>query len=108
MATATFEEAQRCPKCNNPGEIEENHRRGPNNSTIHLIWCRNPVCLWYNTNWVVQQMSDGTVPVRASQAEEPRREKTFPKLPGRKDNYMKGLERDDDERLPPDSTSTQS
>lgn len=95
----SFEQATRCPRCDQPGEVEENTaRRGPNRSKIFMVWCRNGACKWNDTNWVVQQLEDGTVPVRAARADQPRRLKTFPKLPGTRDSYMGEVERADDTR----------
>lgn len=74
---ATFEEAKRCPKCDELGE-DTGSRRGSKGSRIHTVFCRNSACRWYNTSWVVQRMPDGTVPER----EYSPHEKTFPAIPG--------------------------
>jgi hypothetical protein len=44
---------------------------------IYNIRCKNEACIWYNTDWVVTVLSDGTVPVRDGN-----QEKTFPAMPG--------------------------
>ena len=95
----SFEEASRCPKCKQPGELGT-ERPAANKSTIHIIWCRNTICRWYNTNWIVQKLQDGTVPVR--QREE-RRPKTFPKIirpSGHDDRVREILKRDADDTKP--------
>lgn len=74
----TFEEAQRCPRCDVPGEIKET-RPSANHSKLHIITCQNSRCVWFETDWVVQQLSDGTVPVRETTE---RSRKTFPEIPG--------------------------
>lgn len=99
--TASFEEATRCPKCNEPGELGVN-RPGPDKSTIHFVWCRNQVCKWFDTNWIVQQLEDGTVPVRPTQ-DHRAHQKTFPAIPSytqqQMRDYLKGI---DDTNLPPE------
>ena len=71
----TFEEASRCPKCDNPGEQKE--KRADRTHDLYIFTCQNKVCLWYQTDWVVQRNSDGTIPER-----EVNRLKTFPVVPG--------------------------
>lgn len=73
----TFEEAKRCPRCQNPGQ-QTNSRRQPDGSTLHTFTCRNSRCRWYDTTYVVQVNSDGTVPPPNTH-----RQKTFPALPER-------------------------
>lgn len=64
MAT-TFEEAKKCPKCNQPGEDKFTKpsidRRGQR-VELHFIFCRTVLCPWNDTNWVVQVNSDGSIP----------------------------------------------
>lgn len=93
--TVSFSEASRCPKCGHAGEIKLSRERVGH--TMHVLTCKNSVCLWYETDWVVQQLSDGTVPVRPSRAEEPQRPKSFPKLPGSAEKYLKTIEETRDE-----------
>ena len=73
---ASWDEARRCPKCGHAGE-ETVKSPGPDGSKIITLRCDTTVCLWYNTTWVVQVLSDGTIPER-----HPGGEKTFPKIPG--------------------------
>lgn len=76
MTNTTFEAAKRCPKCDLPGEdMGANPTKNPK-VKVHLIWCRNEPCEWYNTNWLVQVNEDGTVPEAYSQLGP----KQYPKL----------------------------
>lgn len=103
MSSTTFEEASRCPKCDNTGEVKQT-RPGPNKSQIHILTCQNPPCKWYQTDWVVQQLSDGTIPVREVTERTP---KTFPKLyiPQSAREVIDAIK---DTELPPDPTSRRS
>lgn len=58
----TFDETTYCPKCNEKGTIvrEEPHRGGK----IFNINCQNDKCMWFDTGWVVQTKSDGTIAER--------------------------------------------
>lgn len=76
MATVTFEEAKRCPRCDNPGE-QKTVRPAADRSKLYIFTCQNGACVWFETDWVVQRLEDGTVPVR-----EPSSHKTFPQIPG--------------------------
>lgn len=65
MADTTFEEAKRCPKCEMPGDdrsatASKDSRGKP--VTVHLIYCVNDECRWYNTPWTVQVNADGSIP----------------------------------------------
>jgi hypothetical protein len=59
---ASYEEARKCPKCEEPGEEGAvkplDRRRGK----LQQLWCRNPQCKWYNTSYTVQIRPDGSVP----------------------------------------------
>jgi hypothetical protein len=66
---ASYEEACRCPKCQQPGEVtikkplEANARDGIKIGTmLHTVYCRNSRCSWDGTCWFVQLNPDGTVP----------------------------------------------
>ncbi len=76
MATVEFEEARRCPRCDNPGE-QKSVRPAADRSKLYIFTCQNGACVWFETDWVVQKLEDGTVPVR-----EASRQKTFPQVPG--------------------------
>lgn len=80
----TWEEARRCPRCKNPGvESEAEGRRltsAPGvtrGAQIHVIYCLNEHCRWYNTSWTVQTNPDGTIPPPTTN-----RQKFFRPLPG--------------------------
>ena len=62
MATS-YEDAIRCPKCDQPGEVRVK-RPLPNvrGASVHTVYCQNPVCIWYDTAWVIQINADGTIP----------------------------------------------
>ncbi len=74
----TFEEAKRCPKCDNPGEdmgvkkINKDGRR----VQIHTIMCKTTLCRWYNTSYLVQVNEDGSIPEAYGQ----NLKKQFPRL----------------------------
>jgi hypothetical protein len=61
--SASLEEASRCPKCKEQGAVSAlvGGRRG---SRVYTYTCQNDKCIWYNTGWVVQVNSDGTIPER--------------------------------------------
>lgn len=58
-----FEQASRCPKCDQPGEdrrvMKSPTKRG---AQIHYIYCQTKLCRWYNTCWMVQVNEDGSIP----------------------------------------------
>jgi hypothetical protein len=78
MSETTFEEASRCPKCGQPGEDKKKRkvRKGRNWVEIHTIYCRNQLCRWLDTAWLVQVNEDGSIP----QAYQQLGDKQFPKL----------------------------
>lgn len=57
---ASWAEASRCPKCEAPGEDIKTNRIP--NATVHTLRCPTEGCRWYNTTWIVQINSDGTIP----------------------------------------------
>lgn len=57
----TFETAKLCPKCGKPGDDRKQYA-GPNQSTLHMVYCVTELCPWYNTCWTVQVNRDGTIP----------------------------------------------
>lgn len=64
MAT-TFEEAKQCPRCGKVGEdvkTSTQHDRRGNLVTVHYIYCRNILCIWLDTAWVIQVNADGSIP----------------------------------------------
>jgi hypothetical protein len=83
MSDPTFEEARRCPKCQQPGR-DQGFRTQRNGSKIHTIACHNGRCVWNNTTWIVQVNADGSIPEPTLD-----RDKSFPKLPERSDEAMR-------------------
>ena len=77
MATATWEEAIRCPKCDQPGS-DTGHVSDNFGGRIHSILCENSACAWFETNWAIQVQADGTIPIRERGERQP---KVFPKMP---------------------------
>lgn len=60
----TYEEATRCPKCKQPGQVVQKIPRsdvGPG-VTQHVTVCRTETCSWFETPWFVQVNADGSVP----------------------------------------------
>lgn len=54
------DEAFRCPKCKQMGKVVSDTpaRRG---GRVFVVHCQNEVCLWFETGYVVQTKSDGSV-----------------------------------------------
>lgn len=80
MPDSTFEEARRCPTCQEPGDVDSKRPyTGPERylGTLWVFICKNERCKRYERTWVVQVRPDGTIP-------EPtlNREKLFPRDPG--------------------------
>ena len=79
VAETTWEEASRCPKCNQPGEdVKETKTRNGRGKdvVVHTVFCRNPICIWLDTSWLVQINEDGSIP----KAYEQLGNKKYPKL----------------------------
>lgn len=74
---ATYEEARQCPKCGQSGEDAKtipapttaHLARG---TTIHLIYCRQKLCKWFDTCWQVQVNPDGSIPEPKDHTGEPK------------------------------------
>lgn len=76
MSDTTFDEARRCPACEELGQAagirdadSTNRRAGK----LHIFRCQNQRCKKYNRDWVVQVRADGTIPDPTKN-----REKSFP------------------------------
>jgi hypothetical protein len=89
---STYEEATRCPKCGNPGEVTTKRpaqSRGLKRGTmVHTVYCRTQICPWYNTCWIVQVNPDGSVPPPTNHAGQP---KVYQPSPG-DDELIKQVE----------------
>ncbi len=95
MLTVSFEEASKCPRCDNAGE-QNALVRNVKDGKLYTFTCRNSACSWFETDWVVQRLEDGTVPLR-----ETTRERTFAPIPGMtQEKAIKALKQtaDDEER----------
>lgn len=68
-----FEEAKRCPKCGKPGNDRTMYPapkvRG---AMIHMIYCENKLCTWFDTCWMVQVNADGSIPPPQNHSREPK------------------------------------
>src|ERR1700683_4425540 len=68
MADTSWEEAKRCPKCQQPGvEINSISTRSPRTGAlarVHTLQCENDLCLWYQTRWIVQTVEGEVVQPR--------------------------------------------
>jgi hypothetical protein len=77
MAETLFEEAKRCPRCTQPGELVDTRPAPNGNGTLHFFQCENERCKEYHERWIVQTMPDGTIPVDDN---ERTRMKRYPEL----------------------------
>jgi hypothetical protein len=79
----TLEEARRCPKCQQPGELARQtpapRRLGVTpGARMHHYQCKNTRCKWYDDIVrIVQVNPDGSIPMPG------RRDKAFPAIPDR-------------------------
>jgi len=76
LPDSTFEEAKRCPKCNEPGREVAETKAKDLVSIVHIFACENVRCLEVGERWLVQTRPDGSVP----QPDETRGEKAFPRM----------------------------
>lgn len=67
----TFEEAQRCPECKEPGDDRIEQTLAIGSGKMHFIYCVNERCEWFNTAWMVQVLPDGTIPERPKDSRYP-------------------------------------
>lgn len=86
MTDSTFDEARRCPRCEELGLLGKSSRRR-DGSRIHTITCMNTRCKWYSTSWVVQVMVDGSV------AKPQKHDKFFPTIPDRTEEVRAAVDR---------------
>lgn len=58
---ASYEDAIVCPKCGMTGKLRG--RPIPDGmNRLHMIYCENVRCEWYDTPWNVTVRADGSVP----------------------------------------------
>jgi hypothetical protein len=65
MTETTYEEAKKCPKCGQPGDVRQvkpsRNNRGEE-VEVHMVYCVTVLCTWHETAWVVQVNKDGSIP----------------------------------------------
>lgn len=86
MTDTTLDEARRCPRCEELGELGT-YRPMRGGSKLHTVTCRNERCRWYETSWVVQVMSDGSI------AKPQKHDKFFPSVPDRSEEVRANVDR---------------
>jgi hypothetical protein len=72
MPDSTLEQAKRCPKCAEPGELSRSltqPRPGGKGFrreqvTVNVYICKNERCRDANQTWIVQVNADGSIPER--------------------------------------------
>jgi hypothetical protein len=70
MATVSYEDACKCPKCENPMvEISSTPAPTERGAQIKTLECQTELCRWYGERKLVQINKDGTVPVREASKE---------------------------------------
>ena len=58
----TLEQAARCPKCDEAGDIGSRMHSNQPGIDVIGITCRNEACSWYETGWIVTVNPDGSIP----------------------------------------------
>jgi len=85
--SSSWEDARRCPKSGDPGEVTKTeHQRG--GGRVVTLTCRNERCKWYNTSWLVEFRADGSIPDPDTSRS---RMRALPPMPP---GYLDQLERD--------------
>ena len=59
---ASYEDATRCPQCGQPGNVRKKLKPQAGGTTLHVVYCENERCEWFDTAWNVSVRPDGTVP----------------------------------------------
>ena len=77
MANEGYQEATRCPECKEPGNVRVKRPAPPQaglprGTTVHVVYCENKRCEWFNTSWLVQVNPDGSIPVPRDHTGEPK------------------------------------
>lgn len=76
MTDTTFDQARRCPECNELGRAHGTRPADPSNrraGQLHIFTCGNDRCKKYDRDWIIQVRADGTIPEPTKH-----REKSFP------------------------------
>lgn len=86
MSEVRLEDAQRCPKCEQVGELNIK-RKNRDGSKSFEVTCHNDRCSWFNTKWVIDTNPDGSVP-------EPKlnRRKAYPEIPDRTEDVQRAVD----------------
>lgn len=57
---ANYTDAIVCPQCGLTGNVRKKIKDGPN--SLHMVYCENERCSWFDTPWNVTVRPDGSVP----------------------------------------------
>jgi hypothetical protein len=77
---ATFDEANHCPKCNEPGEVGSKRPSAKPGVSAIVCTCRNKRCKWFNTGWVIQINPNGTVPEARDRSQSDREPRQYERV----------------------------
>ena len=69
MQTTTWDEASRCPKCNQPMKEVHSSPAVNGEGTVSVLECGNKVCIWLGETKLVQRLANGEVPIREAEKE---------------------------------------
>lgn len=69
---ASIEEASKCPKCCYTGEPGVPQASAKPGVTVITYTCKNTLCKWYETGWLVQRNADGSIPEPSDVARGPK------------------------------------
>lgn len=104
----TFEEAKRCPKCEQPGQetgrISVKDTSVLPGTKVATIRCDNSRCKWQGESWIVQVNPDGTIPPAKTTGREKRYESRGTPESGRR--LVDGLRRQVEREVLPGATVT--
>jgi len=87
MSEVRLEDAKRCPKCKEIGELHLN-RKNRDGSKSFDVTCHNDRCPWFNTKWVIDTNPDGSVPEPSTN-----RRKAYPAIPDRTEAIQETVDR---------------
>jgi hypothetical protein len=83
----TFEEASRCPRCNEAG-YSTCTARNRDGAKSFEVSCENNRCPWYHTKWVFDVRADGSIPQAKTN-----RPKTYAPIPDRTEEVRAAVDR---------------
>lgn len=72
MPDSTLEEAKRCPRCKQAGDLQSTIRQPRPGGhgwrreivTVNVFVCKNERCRTFDETWIVQVNADGSIPER--------------------------------------------